>query len=301
MTVSVVMITFKHERFIEQALQSILDQDYPYLKEIIVSDDCSPDETKYIVDSLIDSHPKGNLINYIRHKKNIGFQKNFKFALEKAKGDFIALCEGDDFWNTTAKLSIQLEVFREQPHTRLVASKSYICNAENQLREQSDKYSNIIFPYTLTINNFLEPYVLDTNTLIFRNDISLKHIPAKGFKDIVLIALVLENGNGILLEDTHGTYRLHETGNWTAKNIDEKYIENLISVTLMYKLFKAKHDGLYKFIRNCYRHAYVLLLDKPGNKIMTLKFAPVYYAILKKDWSFNRSHFFRRLFLKLFK
>jgi glycosyltransferase involved in cell wall biosynthesis len=301
MKVSVVMITYKHEAYIEQALRSILDQDYAQLKEVLVADDCSPDRTNDIVRALQTSHPRGRLIRYIRHKKNIGFQQNFKLALEQASGEFIALCEGDDFWNSRQKLTVQLDVFQKHPDLQLVASTSYICSEDNTVTEQSEKYKELDFPYTLTIDNFLDPYVLDTNTLVLRNNFSLQNVSSKGFKDIVLIALALAKGNGIMLAEPLGTYRLHATGNWTAKSTDEKYIENLASVNLLYHLFNKNHIGLYAFIRNCFRHAYPLILEQPKQKKLTITYATTYYKIKKEDWSFNKFEFLKQLLKKLIK
>ena len=301
MSVSVVMITYKHEAFIEQAIRSILDQDYKEIEELIIADDFSPDRTERIVEQMKQSHSRGYLIRYFRHKKNIGFQRNFKFALMQAKGANIAICEGDDFWTSTKKLSFQLSFLQNQPHLSLIACTSFTVRNDEQLEEQANKYQQIEFPYTLTINNFLDPYLLDTNTLVFRNQLNLKKIHYRGFKDIVLIALLLAKGEGILLQETLGAYRIHETGNWTSKSTDEKYVENLFSVRLLYRLFGKEHAGLYKFIRNCYQHVFEILLANPKLKYLTYTFAPSYYSIVKNDWSFKKTLFFKRLFITLFK
>jgi glycosyltransferase involved in cell wall biosynthesis len=67
--VSVAMITYGHEKFIEQALESILMQECDFDFELIVGDDQSPDDTENIINKIIEKHPRSNIIKYFKHKK----------------------------------------------------------------------------------------------------------------------------------------------------------------------------------------------------------------------------------------
>jgi glycosyltransferase involved in cell wall biosynthesis len=107
--VSVVMITYNHEAFIAEAIEGVLMQEVDFPVELIIADDCSPDRTSEIVQGYLDTHPKGHWIKYTRHDKNKGMMPNFVWALEQARGEFIALCEGDDYWTDPLKLQKQLD------------------------------------------------------------------------------------------------------------------------------------------------------------------------------------------------
>ena len=72
--VSVDMITYGHEKYIRQAIEGVLMQQTDFEVELIIADDCSPDRTKDIVEDIINNHPKGNIIKYFRHDKNLGMQ-----------------------------------------------------------------------------------------------------------------------------------------------------------------------------------------------------------------------------------
>lgn len=94
-TISVVMATYNGKKYIREQLESIFNQTC-LPDEIIIADDCSSDGTVDIVNRL--SAPKNvKVISYV-NSKNLGYIKNFKTAISKAKGDYIFLCDQDDIW-----------------------------------------------------------------------------------------------------------------------------------------------------------------------------------------------------------
>ena len=82
--VSVVMITYGHENYIRQAIEGVLMQECDFDIELILANDCSPDQTHEVIQDILNTHPKANIINYFKHDKNIGMMPNFLFALQKA-------------------------------------------------------------------------------------------------------------------------------------------------------------------------------------------------------------------------
>lgn len=92
--VSVVMCTYNGEAFIEEQIESILNQTYP-LFELLIVDDCSKDNTVAIVEKIATDK---SLIKFYKNERNLGFTKNFEKALTLASGDFIAISDQDDVW-----------------------------------------------------------------------------------------------------------------------------------------------------------------------------------------------------------
>jgi glycosyltransferase involved in cell wall biosynthesis len=88
------MCTYNGERFLREQLDSILSQTYP-VAEIIIQDDCSTDGTLSI---LSEYKQKFLCIKISQNKENKGYNENFRSALYKAKGDFIAISDQDDIW-----------------------------------------------------------------------------------------------------------------------------------------------------------------------------------------------------------
>lgn len=100
--VSVVCISYNHEKYINQALESILAQKTAFPFEIIAADDCSTDGTQSIIQQLADEHP--NIIVPVLRPKNLGINNNYYDAVQRVRGEFIAICDGDDYWIDDNKL-----------------------------------------------------------------------------------------------------------------------------------------------------------------------------------------------------
>ena len=114
-TISVIMITYGHEKFIKQAVEGVLMQKCNFNVELIIANDASPDKTSDIVYDIIKTNPNANRIKYINRDKNIGGQNNFKDAFEQCKGKYIAHCEGDDYWTDPCKLQKQINFLETNP------------------------------------------------------------------------------------------------------------------------------------------------------------------------------------------
>lgn len=109
--VSVVTITYAHEKYIEDTLRGVLMQQYDGPIEFIIANDNSPDQTDEVVKKFFDTHPipENIEIKYTCHQENKGMMPNFIWALEQATGEYIALCEGDDYWTDPLKLQKQVD------------------------------------------------------------------------------------------------------------------------------------------------------------------------------------------------
>lgn len=112
-TISVIIISYKQERFIEKAIRSVFMQSGNLPVELIISDDASPDNTQEVISKLIEAAPENITVVYTPHQKNIGATPNFFDALSKVTGEYLCFCEGDDYWTDPDKLQTQY-AFLEQ-------------------------------------------------------------------------------------------------------------------------------------------------------------------------------------------
>ena len=130
--ISVVLCTFNGERFLQEQLRSIEEQTYPNL-EVIISDDASTDSTK----DILNEYEKCLGFKVFYQDENLGYIKNFAFALSKANGAFIALCDQDDVW-----LPHKIEtLFQRFENEWLVYSDSLLVNDNGE--SLSKKLSSI--------------------------------------------------------------------------------------------------------------------------------------------------------------
>ena len=113
--ISVILSTYNDEKTIFECINSILNQTYQNF-ELIIINDCSKDSTKKIIQSFSDKR-----IVYLENEKNIGRSSSRNKGIEKAKGEFIAIIDGDDI-ATPFRLDIQLKYLNNNPKIDLVAS-----------------------------------------------------------------------------------------------------------------------------------------------------------------------------------
>ncbi len=120
MTVSVLMLSYNHEKYIREAMQSVLMQQADFPFEVVICDDSSTDRTDEIISEIRDQHPGNSVIKYFRHVKNIGMMQNLVFTLRQCTGKYIAVCEGDDYWTDPLKLQKQVDILEESPQHAMV-------------------------------------------------------------------------------------------------------------------------------------------------------------------------------------
>lgn len=115
--VSVTVVTYNHQDYIAQCLDSILSQEVNFDYEIVIGEDASTDNTRKIVMSFADKYP--NKIKPIFHQSNVGGKDNFISVNESAKGDYIAHIDGDDLM-LPGKLQKQSDFLDAHPECAIV-------------------------------------------------------------------------------------------------------------------------------------------------------------------------------------
>jgi glycosyltransferase involved in cell wall biosynthesis len=119
--VSAVILTYNHEHYIEQALESALEQRVSFPYEIVVGEDESSDATREICRRIATAHPdrirliersRADVIHINGHATG---RHNFMASLRAARGKYIAVLEGDDYWTNPGKLQRQVDVLEANP------------------------------------------------------------------------------------------------------------------------------------------------------------------------------------------
>ena len=122
--ISVLIDTYNHERYIEQAIVSVLEQDFPASDvEVLVVDDGSSDETPSIVQKFV---PR---VRYLR-KENGGQASAFNAGIPQLRGGIVAFLDGDDWW-AKRKLTAIAEAFQANPEIAAVGHGFYeVCDSD---------------------------------------------------------------------------------------------------------------------------------------------------------------------------
>ena len=219
-TVSVCMITYGHEKYIREAIEGVLMQECNFEVELILANDCSPDKTDEVIQDILKNHPKAFWIKYVKHDKNIGMMPNFLFALNHCKGEFIALCEGDDYWIDTLKLQKQVSFLESNEEFVIHSGKAHIL--------QENKITQIIgdplLKSSYKIDDFYTKNNLVTCTVLFRNDtIKSAYFEKILFGDWMLYVILLHKNkasNAYVADALYSVYRIHEGG--VMQNLSNK-------------------------------------------------------------------------------
>jgi glycosyltransferase involved in cell wall biosynthesis len=114
--VSILLITYNQEKYIIQALESVLMQETEYDYEINVIDDCSTDRTQEVVMHYAQKYPR--IVRPYFNAENIGYeitQKNFYRGFQTLTGEYLAILEGDDYWSSPSKLQKQVAFLEANP------------------------------------------------------------------------------------------------------------------------------------------------------------------------------------------
>ncbi len=166
--VSVFVITYKHEQFIGQCLQSIVDQQTNFRFEVIVGEDGSPDSTRQICEEYANKYP--NIITLLPAEKNMGAIKNGIRTFKACTGKYIAMCEGDDYWCDNSKLQIQVDFLEANPDFSLCFSSVWVKNAKGE-DLQYENYYRAPYSDVYGIEDFIlsERNLVPTPSVVFRN------------------------------------------------------------------------------------------------------------------------------------
>ena len=109
-TVSVCCITYNHERFLAQAIESVLMQETDFEVEMVIGEDCSTDATRTIAQAYARRYP--DRIRVLTHDANLGIMPNLMATMAACQGEYIAFLEGDDYWTDPTKLQRQVDALK---------------------------------------------------------------------------------------------------------------------------------------------------------------------------------------------
>lgn len=244
--VSICSITYNHKAYIRQCLDSLLSQKTDFTYEIIINDDCSTDGTTEIIKEYASKYP--NLIHPIFHDENQyskGVRGMFaKFCFPKARGKYIALCEGDDYWTDPLKLQKQVDFLEKNREYTMCFHRSTIVNETNGPVfllcadiEDRDYSSNELF----------ENWIVPTASMLFRRECLRFEIKNREYilnGDICLVLTCSHMGKVRGMSEIMSTYRISETGITYNKALQTKrammYPEHFLCIAKNFPLLDKK-------------------------------------------------------------
>ena len=194
---SVIMTTYNHERYIAQAIESVLRQQTDFRIEIVIGEDCSTDRTRAIAEDYATQYP--DAIRIITSAENVGWRKNYCRTIAAARGRYIAMLDGDDYFTHRKKLQMQVELLEANPEIGMCYTRS---------ERIDDKGNTTIYPEGECLTTF---------------EAMLRRNPAENCTTVARKSLVEQYYNEIHPEE-HPEWRTDDLPMWLWFAAKSKYV-----------------------------------------------------------------------------
>lgn len=232
--VSICCLAYNHAPYIRQCIEGFLIQKTNFSFEVLIHDDASTDETADIIREYEKKYPE--IIFPIYQTVNQfsqGIKVSAVYNFSRAKGKFIAMCEGDDFWTDPLKLQKQIDFL--ETHVDYV-----ICSHKYQYFFQKEKRFGKIMPekikssFSFDLDYFIHRNIWVTQTLtcvFLRSALDISHYKMYDHaKDLSMFYYILHSGKGYFMNENMGVYRKHEGGVWSGGNSLQMRVSDLKTI-----------------------------------------------------------------------
>lgn len=166
--VSIILLSYCHEKYIRQALDSIFNQKTELSYEVLIGDDASKDRTIEIIQEYMGRYP--GILKPICRTKNVGASYNLYDLIYRAKGKYIALLEGDDFWVDNHKLQKQFDFL--ESHLEYIGCCSKCLIVDEHSKPDYERSCHIAWnKKVFTLDDLIDSWQLpgQLGTMMFRN------------------------------------------------------------------------------------------------------------------------------------
>lgn len=174
--VSICCLAYNHEPYIRQCIEGFLMQKTSFVIEVLIHDDASTDKTADIIREYELKFP--DLIKPIyqsenQYSKGIGVTRVYQFS--RARGKYIAMCEGDDYWTDPYKLQKQVDFLENNPEFRVVhTAYDVYYQITNELISDYQKHRRLVIPQGRIYKDLLRLNFIGTLTLCARKEVLLE-------------------------------------------------------------------------------------------------------------------------------
>ncbi len=243
--VSIICNAYNHEKYIGKAIDGFINQKASFIYEILIHDDASTDNTAIIVREYAEKYP--GIIKPFYEKENQYSKHNDEISriqYGRARGKYIAMCEGDDYWTDPLKLQKQFDAMEKHPEIDMCAHAASKERSGKIIGMFSPRKGDCIIPARDVIRG--GGGLFATNSLFYRRSMR-ENIPQFfqfcGF-DYTLQIWGSLRGGILYLPDNMSVYRMGVLGSWTARMYQnpEKYVDHKKRVQKMFDILAQEVD-----------------------------------------------------------
>lgn len=288
--VSISCITYNHENYITDALEGFLLQKTDFNYEILIHEDASTDNTAKIIKNYAKKYPE--IIKPIFQKENL-YSKGIDvddLNTERAKGKYIALCEGDDYWTDPYKLQKQVNYMEAHTQCTLCVHAAYMVDVSGKkirpvrpcVGSRTFRIQEIIEGggRLFATNTFMYPRALDLNKPEF-----YKNAPVTDYPLAIYLAL---HGEAFYIDEYMAAYRKGVSGSWTTteqSSLDKiikhvKNTENMLDQLNQFTDFKFDDAINKKKYINQFK---IMVAQERYPELKQGKYKTIYQELNKKE------------------
>jgi glycosyltransferase involved in cell wall biosynthesis len=253
MQVSVVVVTYNHEPFIAQALDSVLSQELEGGYEVIVSEDCSTDGTRLVLAEYQARHP--DTIRLLFSPRNLNTNEVVSRGIRAATGTYVALLDGDDYWSSPSKLAKQVRRFEQQPELSMAFHNVLVAYDDGSrephpfhMETPNERISARMPAPVSTLDDLVGGNFIQTCSAMFRRD-RLRELPdwyeGAALGDWPLYVLLAEQGPIAYIDEVLSVYRVHAGGLWSENMSRIRDIEDVASIVRIYEVLDRHLEHRY--------------------------------------------------------
>lgn len=253
--VSVCIFTYNYEKYLAEAIESVLAQETDFPVEIVIGDDCSSDDTRKIARQYAADHPGRFILSF--NETNIGGTRNWLRTMNQCNGKYIALLDGDDYFTDTRKLQKQYDALEHNPEYVLCFH-----GVEEKYDDIDGLDKIVVFEKEeYELEDFLRRgWFIRTGSTFFRNGIAPVDPPewVDNFPyryDTILHVFLCMHGKALFIKDVMSVWRKHSKG--MSKVLMDKVIQNIgTEIALAGELNKYTGFTYAGSVRSYIRDAY---------------------------------------------
>ena len=270
--VSICCLTYNHTQFIRQCIDGFMTQETNFFFEIIIHDDASTDDTANIIREYEQKFP--NIVKPIYQRINQCSKGAKYFAnylsqnfYSKARGKYIAFCEGDDYWTDPYKLQKQVEFLEKNTDYSFCFCRFKTLVHDSEIL-QNDNNESLFMDGADCVDFDFERFYLGwhvgTQTIVFRTDLfnQINIIKYDYFRDVHLFVELLFLGKGTCLNFFGAVYRKHAGGVYSGAD----NFTNSLNGYLIYKeIFNQNKKELFlklKYLKFTNGYFNMLIINK---------------------------------------
>ena len=266
--VSVFCLTYNHRDYIKDAIEGFLAQKTSFEVQIIVFDDASNDGTSDILKEYAERFPQ---ITLVVSKENLFSNDKifitFEVIYEISRGEYIAVCEGDDYWIDPLKLQKQVDIFEADRSVALVghASKWVDCMTGEEKEFHPYNSTRQIEPREIIIQRNGN---ISTASLMTKKENFLfpEDFPKSPVGDYRLQLRQILIGKVFYIDEIMSCYRYNHNGSWTRENALNRKKLMAHDLKMCSFLYEYNNYSLKKYENELYKKFVSYLNDAYVNK-----------------------------------